>query len=358
MATVWKDIDEVKPGDVLADDVFDGVSFTLILKKGTTVTEESIDLMKKRNIKRVPVLVGEGEDDESLVIEVEKAIVTREDFAVPSAPPTISEKLYNESISTMTEVVGKLFETETLDKDKVRDVANKVVAEVFGKKRNVLNLVKKHASGFLYKHLMNTGVIAGMIAVEMGMPIHEAIRITEAGMLHDIGLGLISAEARNDVERLDDEIMNHPAIGAKFLRESGMPIEVTDAVLFHHERWDGKGFPMGLKGKRIPTIARIIAIADAYDTLTSEDLKEKSMPPYYAMRWIISGSKRYFDPDMVSIFVNMVGVYPTGTRVLLSDGREGIVVGRSEKLLKPIIDIDGDVIDLSKEPALWIAKVL
>jgi len=190
------------------------------------------------------------------------------------------------------------------------------------------------------------------------MPIHEAVRITEAGMLHDIGLGLIDAEARNDVEKLDDEIMNHPAIGAKFLRDAGMPIEVTDAVLFHHERWDGRGFPMGLKGKRIPTIARIIAVADAYDTLTSEDIKEKSMPPYYAMRWIISNSKRYFDPDVVSTFVNMVGIYPTGTRVVLSDGREGVVIGRSEKLMKPIVDVNGQILDLSKEPALWIAKVL
>ncbi len=357
MAILWRDIGKVKPGDVLADDVFDGVSFTLILRKGTALTEDNIELMKRRNIKRVPILSG-GKESENLIMEVEKAIVTREDFAVPTAPPTISEELYNESIETMTEVVDKLFETEKLDKDKVRDVANKVVAEVFGKDRNVLNLVKKHASGFLYKHLMNSGVISGMIAVEMGMPIHEAIRITEAGMLHDIGLGLISAEARNDIEKLDSEIMNHPAVGAKFLRESGMPMEVTDAVLFHHERWDGKGFPMGLKGKRIPTIARIIAVADAYDTLTSEDLKEKSMPPYYAMRWIISGSKRYFDPDIVSTFVNMVGVYPTGTRVILSDGREGMVIGRSEKLLKPIVDIDGQVIDLSKEPALWISKVL
>ena len=355
--TIWKNIEDVRPGEILADDVFDGISFTLILKKGTQLTEESIELMKKRNIKRVPILVGEEEKEED-IIEVEKVIVKKEDFALPSAPPTISEETYRESIETMTEVVGKLFETEVLDKNKVQNVANKVVAEIFGKKRNVLNLIRKHASGFLYKHLINTGIIAGMIAIEMGMPIHEATRITEAGMLHDIGLGLITSEAKNDVEKLDDEIMNHPAIGAKFLRDAGMPIEVTDAVLFHHERWDGKGFPMGLKGKKIPTIARIIAVADAYDTLTSEDLGERSMPPYYAMRWIISNSKRYFDPDIVSKFVNMVGIYPTGTRVVLSDGREGVVIGRSENLMKPIVDVDGQILDLSKETALWIVKVL
>jgi len=355
VATIWKNINDVKPGEVLADDVFDGVSFTLIARKGDKLTEDTINLLRKRNVKRVPIY-KEGPEEEE-VITREKAIVKKEDFALPSAPPTISEKLYNESIETMTEVVSKLFETETLDKDKVKNVANKVVAEVFAKQRNVLNLIRKHAQGFLYKHLINTGIIAGMIAVEMGMPIHESTRITEAGMLHDIGLALINAEAKSDIEKLDSEIANHPAVGAKYLRDSGMPIEVTDAVLFHHERWDGKGFPMGLKGKRIPAIARIIAIADAYDTLTSEDL-DNHMPPYYAMRWIVSNSKRYFDPDIVSIFVGMVGIYPTGTRVQLSDGRIGIVVGRSEKLLKPILDIDGKVVDLSKEEGVWILKVL
>ncbi len=355
MATIWKNINDVKPGEVLADDVFDGVSFTLIARKGDTLTEDTINLLKKRNVKRVPIY-KEGPEEEE-VISREKAIIKKEDFALPSAPPTISERLYNESIETMTEVVSKLFETDTLDKDKVRNVANKVVAEVFAKQRNVLNLIRKHAQGFLYKHLINTGIIAGMIAVEMGMPIHEATRITEAGMLHDIGLALINANVKSDIEKLDSEIANHPAVGAKYLRDSGMPIEVTDAVLFHHERWDGKGFPMGLKGKRIPAIARIIAIADAYDTLTSEDL-DNHMPPYYAMRWIVSNSKRYFDPDIVSTFVGMVGIYPTGTKVQLSDGRVGIVVGRSEKLLKPIIDIDGKVVDLSKEEGVWILKVL
>jgi putative nucleotidyltransferase with HDIG domain len=357
MPTIWKNVDDVRPGDVLADDVFDALSFTLIFKKGTELDKESIEILKRRGIKRVPV-AEKGEESEDIILSVEKAIIMEEDFIIPGIPPTITEKTYNESFEVMTEVVSKLFETEVLDKDKVQNVANKIVAEVFGRERNVLNLIKKHASGFLYKHLVNTGVISGMIAVEMGMPIHEAIRITEAGMLHDIGLGLITSEAKNDIEKLDDDIMNHPAIGAKFIRNAGMPSEVTDAVLFHHERWDGKGFPMGLKGKRIPTIARIIAVADAYDTLTSEDLGEKSMPPYYAMRWIISNSKRIFDPDIVSTFVQMVGVYPTGTRIVLNDGREGIVVGRSEKLLKPIVDVEGDIIDLSKETDLWIAKVL
>ena len=357
MATVWKSVDEVRPGEILADDVFDGISFTLILRKGDKLTVENIELMKKRNVKRVPIL-AEGEEGESAVLEIEKAIVKKEDLTLPSAPPTISEQLYNESIEAIGEVVEKLFETETLDRGKIQNVANKVVAEVFGKERNVLNLVRKHAKGFLYKHLINTGVISGMIAVEMGMPVHEATRICEAGMLHDIGLSFITSEAKNDIEKLDAEISNHPAIGARFLREADMPSEVVDAVLFHHERWDGKGFPMGLKGKRIPTIARIVAVADAYDTLTSEDIKEKAMPPYYAMRWIVSHSKTFFDPDIVSTFVKMVGVYPTGTRVLLSDGREGVVIGRSEKLLKPIVDINGQIVDLSKESAIWILKVL
>ena len=356
MATVWKNINDVKPGEALADDVFDGVSFALIARKGDTLTEDTINLLKNRNVKRVPVYKESPDGDEEMIAR-EKAIIRSEDLAIPSAPPAISEELYNESFEAMTEVVSKIFETDALDKDKVRNVANKVVAEVFAKQRNVLNLIRKHAKGFLYKHLINTGIIAGMIAVEMGMPMHEAIRITEAGMLHDIGLALINAGAEPDIEKLDSEIADHPAVGAKYLRNSGMPIEVTDAVLFHHERWDGKGFPMGLKGKRIPAIARIVAVADAYDTLTSEDI-DNHMPPYYAMKWIISNSKRHFDPDIISTFVRMVGIYPTGTKVQLNDGKVGIVVGRSEKLLKPIIDIEGKVVDLSKEEGIWILKVL
>ncbi|MCD6449596.1 MAG: HD domain-containing protein [Thermotogaceae bacterium] len=355
MATIWKNVNDVKPGEVLADDVFDGVSFTLILRKGEALTEDTINLLRRRNVKRVPIYV-EGPEEEAMISR-EKIMVKEEDLTLPSIAPTVSEKTYNESIEAVNEVVNKILETDTLDKDKIRTTANKIVAEVFSKQRNVLNLIRKHARGFLHKHLVNTGVIAGMIAVEMGMPIYEATRIAEAGMLHDLGLAFINVRFESDIEKLDDEIANHPAIGAKYLREAEMPSEIIDAVLFHHERWDGKGFPMGLEGKRIPTISRIIAVADAYDTLTSEDL-DNHMPPYYAMRWIVSNSKRYFDPDIVSTFVKMVGIYPTGTKVQLSDGRTGVVVGRSENLLKPFIDINGEVIDLSEEENVWILKVL
>jgi len=358
MSILWKRVGEVKSGEILADDVYDGRTFVVLLRKGTILDDNNIELLKKRKVLRVPILFGERSEEPSdtLALRVEEKIT---EYILPDVPTMIDERVYKEALEDVRDIVRKIMELEALDVEKFRNVSNKLVVEIMKKDERIVNLLRKHATGFLYKHLVNTGALAGFIAHEMGMPRHIIAITCRAALLHDIGLSLLKGE-ESGVEEEKGELKVHPVVGSYLLKKYSDELEreVIDGVLHHHERFDGKGFPIGLKGKRIPVISRILQVADAYDTLTSDIPGYQGMPPYYALKWIVEHAGRIFDPDIVSSFLRITGVYPTGTKVLLTDGRTGVVLGRSEKYLCPIVRVENEDIDLCKRRDIWIEKVI
>jgi HD-GYP domain-containing protein (c-di-GMP phosphodiesterase class II) len=131
-----------------------------------------------------------------------------------------------------------------------------------------------------------------------------------AGLLHDIGKIAISEEILNKPGKLApnewEEIKRHPDIGYRILGSSYDMLELAECILAHHERWDGLGYPKGLKGLEIPAEARMIAIADAYDAMTSERPYRKPLSKQDALSEIIRCSGSQFDPEIVTVFVEKV----------------------------------------------------
>ena len=145
------------------------------------------------------------------------------------------------------------------------------------------------------------------IAQEMGLTYEVVDKINTAAILHDIGKIGISDTILNKPDNLSDEeymrIQNHPEIGAKILFEVDFLKDVAEIIKHHHERYDGKGYPLHLEGNNIPLEASILAVADAYDAMTSDRAYRKAMNSTIAYKIIIKESGKQFDPRVVESFM-------------------------------------------------------
>jgi diguanylate cyclase (GGDEF) domain/uncharacterized domain HDIG len=158
------------------------------------------------------------------------------------------------------------------------------------------------------EHSKRVGEISRKIGMSMGLSEDQAETLYLVGYLHDVGKIAIEDGILNKPGRLTDAefeaIKKHTEIGCRIIRSSYEISEISDAVLSHHERWDGKGYPKGLQGEEIPVYSRIITIADSYDAMVSERPYKSRMSRQEAIREIESCAGKQFDPLIAELFVN------------------------------------------------------
>lgn len=159
-------------------------------------------------------------------------------------------------------------------------------------------------------HSQQVSILCEKMAVALRMDAHQIKELKAFGLLHDIGKIAISDQILNKSGRLSDaewlEMKNHAEIGYRILCTNKELTEIADYVLAHHERWDGQGYPKGLKGIEIPLQARICAIADAYDAMTNERSYKSTLPRDLAVAELLKHAGTQFDPELVGIFIDQV----------------------------------------------------
>ena len=182
-----------------------------------------------------------------------------------------------------------------------------------GLRRNIINTIMNT----LYErnpkeeeHSQRVGEIAEKIGKAIGFSDIQVSRLNEIGRLHDIGNIGIEEGILNKTscltEREQEEIRKHPDIGYRILSASSQMLDLADCVFAHHERWDGQGYPRGLTGSVIPIEARIIALADSYDAMSSERPYRKALNEEVILYEIRRNAGRQFDPDIARAFVERV----------------------------------------------------
>jgi HD-GYP domain-containing protein (c-di-GMP phosphodiesterase class II) len=175
-------------------------------------------------------------------------------------------------------------------------------------------------------------------------------RLTRLGLgllLHDIGKLAIPTEILNKPGQLDEaewQVMKtHPVAGTELLRSDLISPLVKVVVRSHHERWDGRGYPDGKAGTDIHELARIAAVADVYDAVTSERVYAAAKPAHTGVRIIREGAGEVFDTEVVDVFRKIVAPFPPGDEIELSDGRAGVVAEVPEHDLdRPVVRVIGD----------------
>lgn len=158
-------------------------------------------------------------------------------------------------------------------------------------------------------HVHRVANLASACIEQIDPRLAENEDLTFGFLLHDVGKIGIPDRILSKPGRLDEaewEIMRtHPELGVSILAPVELSDSTTDVVLYHHERWDGRGYPFGLRREDIPLGARVFTIVDAYDAMTSDRPYRKALQPEEVLRHIRSESGKAFDPDIVDIFVNL-----------------------------------------------------
>jgi len=159
-------------------------------------------------------------------------------------------------------------------------------------------------------HSKRVSELCEAIATKMNFKKDDINRLRIAGLMHDIGKIGIPDQLLNEMGKLEgdkwNEMERHSEIGYRILSSVNEFSEIADYVLEHHERWDGKGYPGGIKGEEISLQARIIAIADSYDAMISDRTYWKRLNEKEAIDEIRKSSGRQFDPEIVKIFIEKV----------------------------------------------------
>jgi putative nucleotidyltransferase with HDIG domain len=194
-----------------------------------------------------------------------------------------------------------------------------------------------------YTHMHSVAVCALMInlANQMGMSPAERQQAGMAGLLHDVGKVAVPLEILNKPGALTDEefavIRSHPVASHDMLDKAGIDAVVRDACLYHHEKFDGSGYPKHLPGQLIPLLGRMCAICDVYDAITSNRPYKDGWDPGESIAKMLAW-KGHFDSAILGKFVRSVGIYPAGSLVRLRSDLLAVVIRQNQQnLTKPLV---------------------
>lgn len=237
--------------------------------------------------------------------------------------------------------MGKLIDTGT-----AVAVADEIAASVLRNPGALISLVRlKKIDDYTYMHSVAVCAMMVALARQLNLPDHEVRDCGLAGLLHDVGKMAIPVEILNKPGRLTESeystIQGHPRAGYELLNQTASVPEVArDVCLHHHERIDGKGYPDALPGDQISLQARMGAICDVYDAITSNRPYKQGWSPVTSLARMTEWTKEgQFDTQLFAAFVRCIGIYPIGTLVRLKSERLAVVLDNRKSLLTPIVRV-------------------
>ena len=231
---------------------------------------------------------------------------------------------------------------KNIESDRVKKVVNNMIDSIFSNQAALASLTRiKDYDEYTFVHSINVCILCLTLGRHLNFSRDELEQMGIGALLHDVGKMRIPPHILNKPGKLTEEefteVKKHPLYTLEVLDKShGIPDSSKQVALQHHERYNGRGYPRGLRGEEIGRFGQIAAIIDVYDAITADRVYKKAIPLHEGIRMIYQGIKEDFNQPLVEHFIQCVGIYPTGTLVLLDTEEIGIVSAVNPgKLLRP-----------------------
>jgi len=216
---------------------------------------------------------------------------------------------------------------------------------------------------YLASHAVRTTVIAMIIGRHLKIAPHRQLELGVAALLHDIGMLTLPPEAyinELDIKAKNNElIINHPVQGYNLLKSIKCPPAISSAVLEHHERENGSGYPRQLKGEQISVYGKIIAVACSYEALSAKRSYKKMKDQHSGIVELVKNKENKYDINIVRALVATFSIYPIGMHVLLSNGRQGRIYDINPiNQHYPVVKLDDDMLVFTSAESVSISSFL
>jgi HD-GYP domain-containing protein (c-di-GMP phosphodiesterase class II) len=366
--------------NIRTSDLRDGMKFdkpvymdgdNVFVPAGVPIRQKDVDRLLRWEI-------AELRTEGSLITESQKPVEPGIDGAVLRDPPGDKRNLdaYLRAIDEYEHIASGLAQGEEVDRAKIDATVNMLLERVKDGKNEMIQLIlmggrieRKIAAA-----VVNVTILSSIMGTILKFTSHRLIQLATGALLHDIGMVKVPKAILKKKEKLTPDELNqirtHPIHSYRQVsKELKYPEEIGIIALQHHERWDGQGYPRKLRGEDINLAARIVAVADSYVAMINNRPHRNSMIGYNAMKSVLSDNGRHFDPKILQVFIESMGIYPIGSIVQLNNNAIGRVVeSHAEASLRPAIELiideygnklgEREVVNLLVKKGIFIVKAV
>ena len=279
---------------------------------------------------------------------------------VKSIPSVISTSTQEAAFDALEDALNAIEKEGKLESQPVKEAIENIAGDIIENQNACLKLIPLRVlDDYIFTHSVNVAILSVYTGVRLNFPKEKVEELGVGAMLHDIGKAWVPKEILKKRERLTgaefEKVKKHAEFGYKLLATDPKITEAQKRIAYyHHEKYNGQGYPKGLKGDEIDDFTAIVALSNAYDALASDRAYRKKLPPYEVMRRIIMGISVDFPPKIAEGFMNNMSLYPPESIVKLNTGETGMVVrSNPTSLIRPVIrlltDKDGHPLDATQD---------
>lgn len=359
---VW--IKDLMSGMVVGEDVYTS-SDQLIVPRRSVLNDRMITRLKIYGIPAISVYIQENTNDNTVDLDDER------DFIFSTRVKSSKEfqefsKEYSRVTDNVQDSMKKIIKKEISATELIDTMKESMgLAQKKDGQFHIFDMLNnmRETSDITYMHSVNVSLIATVLGRWLRFPEEDIEILGLSGLLHDIGKLLIPENILYKPYKLtpkEYEVMkSHSLKGYHILKGLDLDERVKHVALMHHERCDGSGYPMALKREQISKYAKIIAIADVYDAMTSSRLYRESICPFDVILEFEREGLQLYETEYIMTFLKNVAQTYLHNQVRLTDGSEGeVIMINSFNLAKPVVRIEDSYIDLSKESDLKIEAII
>lgn len=348
---------QLKPGMKIDQAIYDRLG-RILVARGAILDDYVIESLLKHGVMTVYVQEGEEELSESQKEEQPCPLAQKHIEELRSADR--SKVMLSDSVrKRVAEGIQYIYNNTESENfaDATDSIANDLMSAIEDNDAVAIDInALKTSDEYTFKHSVDVATIAMILAKKMGLSQKEIYEIGVVGLLHDVGKTKVPPEILNKPSRLDDEefevMKQHSVFGYKMVKDrKEFNQAISLGVLQHHEKINGKGYPMGVGGNQITQYAKIISVADIYDALVTERPYKKAFSQRDAVEMIMSMTNE-LDMDAMKGFMESVILYPVDTVVELSTGEKAKVVKNTPHyIMRPTVVTlkTGHVYDLGED---------